>query len=159
MDIKKTYWLPAEIMPVFETPHLNTLQTDAIEMLNFYIQVFCYSLSWDDINGAFEATFLEIETDLTDDQAISEMENRIMNTIVYFMEVYGDLSDILARTLHWLRVLPDGWVIADTHLTPLNNQTLILDVNFTQDPLAEQVAQEDFGNVKVYNAPPPIYIW
>lgn len=158
MDIKKTYWLPAQIMPVFETPHLNTLQTNALEMLNFYIQVFCFSLSWDDINGAFEATFLEIETDLTDDQAISEMENRIMNAIVYFMEVYGDLSDILARTLHWLRILPDGWVIADTCLTPLNNQTLVLEVNFTQDPLAEQVTQEDFGNITVYNAPPPIYI-
>lgn len=124
--------VPGSIFPSIPPKTLELFNEGYWDVIEQYLMVFCFAENWDDINGFFENWLF----DHVGEENGEAMEMKMLDGMTELMEIYGDFSDVLGRTLHILRSPPPLWSVASVTCNTLTKLDVVVVATYEkhQDP-------------------------
>tara|TARA_B100000929_G_scaffold100901_1_gene79635 strand:- start:2237 stop:2749 length:513 start_codon:yes stop_codon:yes gene_type:complete len=114
--------VPGSIFPSIPPKTLELFNESYWDIIEQYLLIFCFAENWDDINGFFENWLF----DHVGEEHGEAMEMRMLEGMTELMEIYGDFSEVLGRTLHSLRNLPPLWGVMGVTCKALAHDVIVL---------------------------------
>lgn len=138
--MQRTFVLHRDQLPSIPANLILLFDINYWFLVGYFITVFSYSETWDDINGAFETWSLEYG-ELSPDR-----EKEMLEGIVELMEVYGHWNEWMGRVLHFLREPSMHWTIGDIECSPVSEQTIKIVVEWEYVEDVESIFSPDLSS-------------